>query len=54
MKERSAIKLMVDGKTFSQSVTIGSISNSDPLVLGAHPGSEFFKGTLDEASIEFN
>lgn len=54
IKDQSAIKLMVDGKTFSQSSTIGSISNSDPVVLGAHPGSEFFKGMLDEASIEFN
>jgi hypothetical protein len=54
IKEPSSIQLVVDGKIFSKSVTIGPISNSDPVVLGAHPGSEFFKGKLDQASIEFN
>ncbi len=54
IKEAASVKLVVDGKTFSQSITIGSVSNSEPVVLGAHPGSEFFKGTLDEASIEIN
>ena len=36
----------------SWSVNIGSISNSAPVVIGAHPGSEFFKGWLDEARIQ--
>ena len=52
VKTSSAIRLVVDGQTFSKSVSIGSISNSAPVVIGAHPGSEFFKGSLDEASIE--
>lgn len=51
-KTPSAIKLIVDGRTFSRSVNIGSIANSASIVIGAHPnGSEYFKGSLDEASI---
>jgi hypothetical protein len=54
IKDSTSIKVVVDGKTFSHSVVIGPISNTEPVVIGAHPGSEFFKGNLDEASIEFN
>jgi len=52
VKTSSAIKVVVDGQAFSQSATIGSIANTDPVVIGAHPGSEFFNGSLDEASIQ--
>jgi hypothetical protein len=52
VKTSSAIKVVVDGQAFSQSATIGSIGNTDPVVIGAHPGSEFFNGSLDEASIQ--
>jgi hypothetical protein len=52
VKTASAIKVVVDGQTFSQAATIGSIANTDPIVIGAHPGSEFFTGSLDEASIQ--
>jgi len=52
VKTSSSIKLIVDGQTYSKSVNIGSISNSAPVVIGAHPGSEFFKGWLDEARIQ--
>jgi hypothetical protein len=52
VKASSAITLIVDGQTFSKSVTIGSIASSAPVVIGAHPnGSEYFKGSLDEASM---
>jgi hypothetical protein len=50
-KTTSAIKLTVDGQTYSKSGKVGSISNSEPVVIGAYPGKEFFKGTLDEVSI---
>jgi hypothetical protein len=30
---------------------VGTISNDAPVVIGARPGSEFFQGSLDEASI---
>lgn len=52
VKTSSAIKVVVDGQTFSKTANVGSISNSEPVVIGAHPGSEFFKGSLDEASIQ--
>ena len=52
VKTSSAIKEIVDGQTFSKAANIGSISNAEPVVIGAHPGSEFFNGSLDEASIK--
>jgi len=52
VKTSSAIKVIVDGQTFSKAANLGSMSNTEPVVIGAHPGSEFFKGTLDEASIQ--
>jgi hypothetical protein len=51
VKTATAIALVVDGQAFFQAATIGTISNSAPLVIGAHPGSEFFIGSLDEASV---
>ena len=50
-KTSSAIRLVVDGQTFSKSGSIGSISNGAAIAIGARPGSEFFRGSLDEASI---
>jgi hypothetical protein len=52
VKTSSAIKVVVDGQTFSKSATIGSIANDEPVVIGARPGSEYFNGSLDEASIQ--
>ena len=52
VKTSSSIKLIVDGQTYSKSINVGSISNSAPVLIGSHGGSEFFKGTLDEASIQ--
>jgi Concanavalin A-like lectin/glucanases superfamily len=50
-KTASTIKLTVDGQTFSKSGKVGSISNTQPVVIGAYPGKEFFKGTLDEVTV---
>lgn len=52
VKTTRAIRLVVDGRTFSKRARIGSISNPSPLVIGARPGSEFFIGTLDEAYVQ--
>jgi hypothetical protein len=52
VKTASAIKVIVDGREFAKSIVIGSIANSDAVPIGARPGSEFFKGSLDEASIQ--
>jgi hypothetical protein len=52
VKTSSDITLIVDGKTFSKSFTIGSIANTDAVPIGARPGSEYFKGSLDEAGVQ--
>ncbi len=52
VKTSSAIKVVVDGRAFTKSATLGSIANTDAVPIGARPGSEFFKGSLDEASIQ--
>jgi concanavalin A-like lectin/glucanase superfamily protein len=45
-----SVRLEVDGKSYSSSADVGSISNSAPLVIGARTSSmEFFKGFIDEA-----
>ena len=52
VKTSSAIKVVVDGQAFSKSATIGSIANTAAVPIGARPGSEYFKGSLDEASVQ--
>jgi hypothetical protein len=52
VKTASSIKVVVDGQTFTKTVTIGSIANTSAVPIGARPGSEFFNGSLDEASIQ--
>jgi hypothetical protein len=52
VKTSTAIQVIVDGQTFSKAANIGSIANTDAVPIGARPGSEFFKGSLDEASIQ--
>jgi PKD repeat protein len=52
VKTSSAIELVVDGQTFSQAANVGSIANTDPVTIGAHPGSDWYQGSLDEASIQ--
>jgi Concanavalin A-like lectin/glucanases superfamily len=51
VKTATAIMLVVDGQQFSMAGAVGSISNSADMAIGARPGSEFFQGSLDEASV---
>ena len=51
VKTATSIAVVVDGTSFSQAANVGLITNSNPVVIGARPGSEFFNGSLDEASI---
>jgi Concanavalin A-like lectin/glucanases superfamily len=51
MRTSSAIKLAVDGQVFSKAANVGSIANTSHVVIGARPGSDWYKGQLDEASI---
>jgi hypothetical protein len=50
-KRSNSIETVIDGQVFSQSANIGTIDNIDDVIVGARPGSEFFQGFLDEASI---
>jgi hypothetical protein len=51
VKTTTAIRLVVDGRTFTRRARVGSISNGAALVIGARPGADFFKGALDEAGV---
>jgi hypothetical protein len=53
VKTASAIEVVVDGQTYSKSARLGSISNTQALVIGAHPGTDWYSGKLDEASLQF-
>jgi hypothetical protein len=50
-KTSSEVRLIVDGTTYRTSAPGGSISNTDPLYLGAKPGSDYYNGRMDEVSI---
>jgi hypothetical protein len=52
IKTSSAIKVVVDGQVFSKTITIGSIANTENVPIGSRVGSEYFKGSLDESSIQ--
>jgi Concanavalin A-like lectin/glucanases superfamily len=52
VKTSSAIKVVVDGTTYSQSASLGSIANTASVVIGARPGSDWYHGALDEASLQ--
>jgi hypothetical protein len=47
-KFSSSVKLTIDGTAYSTRKSVGSISNSSDMVVGARPGSEFYQGDLDE------
>jgi hypothetical protein len=52
VKTSSAIKVVVDGTTYSQAASLGAIANTSPVVIGARPGSDWYHGALDEASLQ--
>ena len=52
IKTATAVKVVIDGQVFAKTITIGSIGNTDAVPIGARPGSEYFKGSLDESSIQ--
>lgn len=46
----SKVRLTVDGETWTRSRSVGYISNSYDVVIGAHPHGDFYHGELDELS----
>ncbi len=55
VKTATTIAVVVDGQTFSKAVKLGSISNTEPVVIGNHgtPAADQYSGALDEASLQF-
>ena len=54
IKTATQIQTWVDGTEVAfTNATIGSISNTAGVDIGAHPGSDYYKGELDEVSISF-
>jgi len=52
IKTASQIKTVIDGTVrATTNAPVGSISNTSTAYLGAHPGSDWYKGKLDEVSI---
>jgi hypothetical protein len=52
VKNATAIQVVVDGHVFSKSAKVGSIANTTAVAIGARPGSDWYRGQLDEASIQ--
>jgi hypothetical protein len=52
VKTSTAIQVVVDGQAFSKAATVGSIANNTDVAIGARPGSDWYDGQLDEASIQ--
>lgn len=52
VKTASQIEVVVDGVAYSQPAALGAIANTSPVTIGSHPGSDWYSGALDEASIQ--
>jgi len=47
-KSSSAVKLTIDGTSHTNKKSVGSISNSFDMIVGAYPGGDFYEGAMDE------
>jgi hypothetical protein len=60
IKTRTQVKTVVDDTVYARQATIGAITITQGILIGAHPDtvgngkSEFFDGRLDEASLVFS
>jgi hypothetical protein len=52
VKTSTAIQVVVDGHAFSKAAKVGSITNGTDVAIGARPGSDWYQGQLDEASVQ--
>jgi hypothetical protein len=52
VKNRSRIKTIVDGRAFSKRARVGRIANGARVVVGARPGSDWYRGSLDQARVK--
>lgn len=49
-KNATTMTVTIDGVAYTKTATIGSISNSYDMVIGAYPSSDFYQGRIDEVS----
>jgi hypothetical protein len=49
-KNATSMTVTIDGSTYTKTATIGSISNTYDMIIGAYPGSDYYQGRLDEVS----
>jgi hypothetical protein len=52
VKTSTAIEVVVDGHVFPKAASVGAIANTTDVIIGARPGSDWYQGQLDEASIQ--
>jgi Concanavalin A-like lectin/glucanases superfamily len=52
VKTSTAIQVVVDGQIFSKAANVGAIANTADVVIGARPGSDWYQGQLDDASVQ--
>jgi hypothetical protein len=52
VKTSTSIQVIVDGAARSNAVSLGSISNSQPVYIGQKPGADKYLGDMDEVSIQ--
>lgn len=54
-KTETEVQLSVDRTTYTEEVSLGSISNDNPVTVGAKtPGADPYKGSMDEVSMDTN
>jgi Concanavalin A-like lectin/glucanases superfamily len=52
-KTSTSVQLTVDGTTYTNRVQLGSISNTDPVTIGAQSRSaDWYEGDMDEVSVD--
>src|SRR5215213_1171693 len=52
-KTSTSVELTVDGRTYTNSVRLGSISNDEPVTIGAQTRSaDWYEGEMDEVSVD--
>ena len=49
-KNATTMTVTIDGVAYAKTATIGSISNTYDMIIGAYPGSDFYQGRIDEVS----
>ena len=52
VKTANDIQLIVDGQVYKKSANVGAISNDAPLTLGGKGQADWYRGDLDEVSVE--